>query len=223
MPRTFLFALCLSIIVSPLTSNAQPKRAMTVDDLITTVRVSDPHVSPDGKRVVFTRTTTPLDSGRRNSDIWVVASDGLSAARQLIGGDKSENTARFTPDGKRIVFISNRDGAPQVYVADAEGRDAKHVTKLSAGVQAPLVVSPDGKKVAFVSDVYPQCKDEECNRRTREAAEKDPVKVRVLTALPYRHWDEWRANIRHHIFVADIESGETRDITPGDFDSPPHF
>ena len=223
MPRTFLFALCLSIIVSPLTSNAQPKRAMTIDDLITTVRVSDPHVSPDGKRVVFTRTTTPLDSGRRNSDIWVVASDGLSAARQLIGGDKSENTARFTPDGKRIVFISNRDGAPQVYVADAEGRDAKHVTKLSAGVQAPLVVSPDGKKVAFVSDVYPQCKDEECNRRTREAAEKDPVKVRVLTALPYRHWDEWRANIRHHIFVADIENGETRDITPGDFDSPPHF
>src|SRR5207247_2257790 len=76
---------------------------------------------------------------------------------------------------------------------------------------------------AFVTDGYPQCKDEECNRRTREAAEKDPVKVRVLTALPYRHWDEWRANIRHHIFVADIESGETRDITPGDFDSPPHF
>jgi dipeptidyl aminopeptidase/acylaminoacyl peptidase len=57
----------------------------------------------------------------------------------------------------------------------------------------------------------------------REAQEKDPVKVRVLTGLPFRHWDEWRNNVRHHIFVTDIDTGETRDVTPGDFDSPPHF
>jgi len=119
--------------------------------------------------------------------------------------------------------MSNRDGVLQVYVSDAEARDAKQVTKLSGGVQPPLIVSPDGKKVAFVSDVYPQCRDEECNKRTREAAEKDPVKVRVLTSLPYRHWDEWRTNLRHHIFVADLDTGETHDLTPGDFDSPPHF
>src|SRR6185436_2529465 len=93
----------------------------------------------------------------------------------------------------------------------------------SAGVQPPLVVSPDGARVAFVSDVFPACTTEECNRSTREALEKDPVKVRVLTALPFRHWDEWRTNIRHHVFVADVASGETRDVTPGDFDSPPHF
>ena len=49
------------------------------------------------------------------------------------------------------------------------------------------------------------------------------MKVHVLTSLPYRHWDEWRTNLRHHIFIAEIESGETHDVTPGDFDSPPHF
>jgi dipeptidyl aminopeptidase/acylaminoacyl peptidase len=196
---------------------------MTIDDLITTVRVSDPQLSPDGRRVLYTRTTTVLDSGRRNSDIWITPSDGSASPRQIIGGDRSENTARFTSDGKRIVFLSNRDGAPQIYVADAEGRESRQVTRISAGVQGPLVVSPDGRKAAFVSDVYPQCTNEECNKRTREAAESDPVKVRVLTSLPYRHWDEWRTSIRHHIFVADLDSGETRDITPGDFDSPPHF
>src|SRR6185369_10225214 len=162
-------------------------------------------------------------SGRRNSDIWVVPSDASAPARQFIVGDKSENTARFTPDGKRIAFLSTRDGASQVYLADAEGNSAKQITRLSGGVQPPLVISPDSKKIAYVSDVYPQCKDEECNRRMREAAEKDAVKVRVLTALPFRHWDEWRIEVRHHIFVTDIENGETRDITPGDFDSPPHF
>jgi dipeptidyl aminopeptidase/acylaminoacyl peptidase len=222
VPR-FVLGFFVTALLSPLLSNAQTKRAMTVDDLITTVRVSDPQVSADGKQIAYTRTTTALDSGRRNSDIWVVPSDGSTAARQLIAGDRSENTARFTPDGKRILFISNRDGAPQVYAADVEGRDAKPITKISGGVQGPLVVSPDSKKIAYVVDVYPQCKDEECNKKTREAAEKDPVKVRVLTGLPYRHWDEWRINIRHHIFVTDIESGETRDVTPGDFDSPPHF
>jgi Tol biopolymer transport system component len=213
----------LAIIVMAATCYAQNKRPMTVDDLITAVRVSDPQLSPDNKRVVYARTTTALDSGKRNTDIWVVPADGSSAPRPFIAGEKSESSARFTPDGKRVLFISNRDGAPQVYAADAEGRGAKQITKISGGVQAPMVVSPDSKKVAFVSDVYPQCKDEDCNRRMREAQEKDPVKVRVLTGLPFRHWDEWRNNLRHHIFVTDIDTGETRDVTPGDFDSPPHF
>jgi dipeptidyl aminopeptidase/acylaminoacyl peptidase len=220
-PRLLTAALFVAIISS--VAFAQTRRTMTIDDLITAVRVSDPQLSPDGKRVLFTRTTTALDSGRRNSDIWTVPADGSAAPRPFIGGDKSESTARFTPDGKRILFISNRDGAPQVYAADAEGRGLKQITKVSGGVQAPMVVSPDSKKVAFVSDVYPQCKDDDCNRRMREAQEKDPVKVRVLTGLPFRHWDEWRINVRHHILVTDIDSGETRDVTPGDFDSPPHF
>jgi dipeptidyl aminopeptidase/acylaminoacyl peptidase len=213
----------IGMLAAALTSYGQGKRAMTVDDLITTIRVGDPQLSPDGKRVLYTRTTTALDTGRRNSDIWLVSADGSSAARQFIGGEKSENTARFTPDGRRVVFMSNRDGAFQVYAADSQGNNPKAITKISGGVQAPMIVSPDSKKVAFVSDVYPQCKDEDCNRRTREAQEKDPSKVRVLTGLPFRHWDEWRIGIRHHIFVTDIDSGETRDVTPGDFDSPPHF
>ncbi len=210
-------------IVSALSSFAQTKRPMTIDDLITAIRVSEPRTSPDGKQVVFTRTTTALDSGRRSADIWSVPADGSAPSKELIGGDKTENSPRFTPDGRHIAFISNRDGTAQVYLADAGGGDVKQVTKVSGGVQPPLVMSPDGKKVAFVSDVYPQCKDEECNIRTRAALEKDPVKVRLLTGLPFRHWDEWRTNIRHHVFVADLDTGEARDVTPGDYDSPPHF
>ena len=210
-------------IVLPFSSFAQTKRPMTIDDLITAIRVSEPRISPDGKQVVFTRTTTALDSGRRNADIWSVPADGSAPPNELIGGEKTENSPRFTPDGRHIVFISNRDGAAQVYLADTGGGGVKQVTKVSGGVQSPLVVSPDGKKVAFVSDVYPQCKDEECNIRTRAALEKDPVKVRLLTGLPFRHWDEWRTNIRHHVFVADLDTGEARDVTLGDYDSPPHF
>ena len=58
----------------------------------------------------------------------------------------------------------------------------------------------------------------------REAADKDPVKVHVLTRLLFRHWDEWREGVRHHVFVAPIDRRRARagrDVTPGDFDSPP--
>jgi dipeptidyl aminopeptidase/acylaminoacyl peptidase len=201
---------------------AQVKRPMALADVLTAVRVADPQLSSDGRRVLFVRSTTTLDRGERHSDIWMVPADGSAAARPFVTGSKSANSPRFLPGGQRVVFLSARDGQPQVYVTDAEGKDVKQLTRLSGGVQPPLVASPDGKHLAFVSDVYPACADEACNARTREAQEKDPVKVHVLTRLGFRHWNEWREDIRHHVFLADLESGETRDLTPGDFDAPPH-
>jgi dipeptidyl aminopeptidase/acylaminoacyl peptidase len=196
-------------------------RAMTIDDLLAAVRVTDPQLSPDGSRVLFVRTTTDVKTGKRNGDIWSVAADGSSPPRELIGGDTSENTPRFVRDGKQVAFISSRDGAAQVYLADATGGNVRKITTLAMGAQAPLVVSGDGSHVAFVSDVYPECPDEACNKRKSEEADKNPVKVHRLTRLLYRHWDEWRESVRHHVFVADLSSGQTTDVTPGDFDSPP--
>ena len=116
-----------------LAARAAAGRAMTVDDLISAVRVSDPQLSPDGTAVLFVRTTTDGKSGKRNADIWTVPAGGASAAKELIGGDSSETTPRYSPDGKHIAFISSREGAPQVYVADANGSRVRKVTNLSMG------------------------------------------------------------------------------------------
>jgi dipeptidyl aminopeptidase/acylaminoacyl peptidase len=198
-------------------------RAMTIDDLLAVVRVGDPQISTDGRTVIYSRTTTDLQTGRRNADIYAVSTDGSGSPKELIGGDRGESTARFSPDGRRIAFIATRDGAPQVYLADADGSDVRRLTDVPKGAQAPLVFSPDGAKVAFVSDVYPDCADPACTKQRAEAAEKNPVKMRRLTRLLFRHWDEWREDIRHHVFVTDVESARTVDVTPGDFDSPPYF
>jgi dipeptidyl aminopeptidase/acylaminoacyl peptidase len=232
IPRyTSAVAAALGAVALAASAGAQANRPMTTDDLITAIRITDPQLSPDGRTVVFVRTTTDASQGQRSADIWAVPADGSSAPGEIIGGGKTENTPRFSPDGRRLAFISTRDGAAQVYIADADGSNIRQVTSISGGVQPPLVFSPDGTKVAFVSDVYADCRDEECNRRTRESLEKDPVKARRLTRLMYRHWDEWRENLRHHILVVDVNggealrpgSGQARDLTPGDFDSPPHF
>ena len=160
---------------------------MSIEDLLGAVRVADPQLSPDGRTVIYTRTTTDVKSGPRNSDIYAIPADGSAAPKLVIGGDRTESTARFSPDGKRIAFIANRDGAPQVYVADADGGDVRRITDVPIGAQPPLVWSPDGAKVAFVSDVYPDCADLDCTKRRSEEAEKNPVKVRRLTRLLYRH------------------------------------
>ena len=196
-------------------------RAMKVDDLIGTIRVTDPQLTPDGAHVVFVRTTTDLKTGERNADIWTVPADGSGAPKELIGASKADNTPRLSPDGRSLAFISTRDGAPQVFIADAKGGNVKRITNLAMGVQPPLIFSGDGSRLAFVSDVYPECADDACNKRKSEEIEKNPVKVHRLTRLLYRHWDEWRENVRHHIFVAEVQGGRAIDVTPGDFDSPP--
>jgi dipeptidyl aminopeptidase/acylaminoacyl peptidase len=209
------------IAVSLVALSGQARRAMTIEDLIVAPRVADPALSPDGRTVLFVRTRTDGKTGQRNAGIMAVPADGSTPPKVLIDGDKTETTPRWSPDGKRIAFLSNRDGAMQIYVADADGGNAKKVTSLHAGAQAPFVWSGDGSKIAFVSDVYPDCPDEPCHKKRAEEAEANPVKVHRLTRLLYRHWDEWRESIRHHVFVTNVADGATRDLTPGDFDSPP--
>ncbi len=191
-------------------AQAQSGRPMTIHDLLVAIRVTDPQLSPDGRSVAFVRTTTDLASGKRNGDIWLVPADGSAAPRALLAGEKAENTPRWSPDGRQLAFISTRDGDPQVYLADAGGANIRQLTAISGGAQPPLVWSPDGSTLAFVSDVYPDCPDDACNKARRDAADKDPVKVRVLTRLLFRHWDEWREGIRHHVFVAPTAARRRR-------------
>jgi Tol biopolymer transport system component len=81
--------------------------------------------------------------------------------------------------------------------------------------------SPDGKYVAFTSRVYPDCPDQEGNRKRDEELEQSKVKARVYTDLLYRHWDTWWDHKRSHLFVLNVATGELKDVTPGDYDVPP--
>ena len=210
-----------ALLCRPRFPRAQSGRPMMLDDLLAAVRVADPQLSPDSRTVVLCAhddrpavgppECRPLEraGGRRRRQ-------GCSSAAT------SRRTRRAgAPSGKRLAFISTRDGAAQVFVADADGSGVRRITDLAMGVQPPLIFSPDGTRIAFVSDVYPECADEACNKRRKEEIEKNPVKVRRLTRLLSRHWDEWRENVRHHVMVADLESKRVVDVTPGDFDSPP--
>jgi dipeptidyl aminopeptidase/acylaminoacyl peptidase len=195
---------------------AQRTVPFNIDELLKVRRVGDPQVSPDGRRVAFTVGDVDFDGNRVVTQIYVMPLAG-GEMKQLTSGDKSSNSPRWSPDGKKIAFVTGG----QVWKMDDDGDDKEQVTKLSTGASAPLW-SPDGRWIAFVSEVYPDCNDEDCNKRKEEAAEKSKVKAHITDRLLFRHWVEWRDVKRSHVFVVSANGGQARDLTPGDFDSPPY-
>src|SRR4029077_486515 len=196
------------------------KHAILFDDMIQMHRVGDPTISPDGKWVAFAVATPDMSANRNASNIWVASTVGGEAMQLTQSGHDS--SPAWSPDGKTLAFLSSRDGSSQVYVLSMDGGEAHAVTHLSTGADM-VRWSPDGKAIVFTSSVYPDCKDDACNKKRDEEKEKNKVKARVYEQLLYRHWDHWFEGKRSHLFVEPADgNGEARDLNAGaNYDVPP--
>jgi dipeptidyl aminopeptidase/acylaminoacyl peptidase len=211
------FAISFSVLVILFASVATAQdRRFSVEDLLKVRRVADPRVSPDGKRIAFTVGDVNLDANKIVTQIYVMNLDG-SGLKQLTSNPSTSSAPRWSPDGKKIAFTTGG----QIWTMDNDGEHKDQITKISTNAAAP-VWSPDGKWLAFTSEVYPDCYDDACNRKKDEQAERSKVKAHTTERLLFRHWDEWRDVKRTHVFVVSSQGGEPRDVTPGDFDSPPY-
>ncbi len=202
-----------------LTSYAQMKHPLTFDEFISLGRVTDPAVSPDGKTVAFVVTYHNKVENKTNSNIYLMGIEG-GTVRQLTSALGANNSPRWLADGKSLAFISTRDGGSQIWVVPVEGGEAKKVSNMSTGA-SDLQVSPDGKWCSFSSTVYPDCPNDDCNKKRMEEVEQSKVKAKIFDKLPYRVWNSWKDGMRNHLFVLPVAGGTAVDITPGDFDSPP--
>ena len=210
-------AACSLLLAAP---GLAEKRAFTIEDLYRIRGIEDLHLSPDGKTIAFMLRTDNLPKAKRARHIWLMDADGGNA-RQFTYGEKNESAPVWSADGKWLAFISARDGDDNLYVISASGGEARKLTNISTGVSDPIW-SPDGKWIAFSSDVYPECGgDEACNKKIDEHWGKGPLHAHMADALLYRHWTQWKDGKRTHVLLADVSSGAVRDLTPGDFDSPP--
>ena len=202
------------------TAQEAARHPITFEDMIKMHRVSEPQISPDGKWVVYTVATPDMDANRNVTNIWMVPTSGGTPTQLTQSGQDSSPV--WSPDGKTIAFLSSRSGEAHVYLLALEGGEAQRLTKLSTGADL-MKWSPDGKTIAFTSSVYPDCKDDDCNKKRDEEKEKNKVKAHVAEHLLYRHWTHWNEGKRSHLFVVPADGGAApRDLIPGaDYDVPP--
>ena len=191
------------------------KRAMTIDDYLALKSVGDPQLSPDGKRVAYTVTEISLKDNRGVSRIWLAdVAAGGAQPRPLTAGPGSDRQPRWSPDGRTLTFVSTRENGAQLWVLPIDGGEARRLTSLPDGVSDPMWL-PDGTGLLFTSDIkWPT--EQEINRRNGDY----PTDARIWTGLFWRHWDDWRAGKRQHVFSVSLAGGAAKDLTPVDHDVP---
>jgi dipeptidyl aminopeptidase/acylaminoacyl peptidase len=229
-----LLGLAATLLLVAGSAPAAEKRPMQVEDLFKFKRVAAPQISPDGKQVVYQVTTVSLEENKSTTALWIAATDGKTPPKALTDPKGKKDTGpRWSGDGNAIVFESTRSGASQLWAVDPHGGEPVQLTDLSTGASNPIW-SPDLKRIAFVSAVYPEfsekpfAESDKLNKEKEDAIEKNPVKAKVFTKLFYRHWVEYVDDKRQHLFVGEfgLEGGKPklssiRDVTPGDRDAYP--
>lgn len=213
------------LLMTTFSAEAADRRPMTIDDMFRFKRVADPQLSPDGSLVVCQVGEVSLENNKTTTSLWLLPTD-RSPARRLTNAGKSDRHPRWSPDGKSILFESNRSGSNQLWTISINGGEATQITKISTGASNG-VWSGDGKRIAFVSSIYPEfstlpfAESDAKNKAKMDEIEKSPVKAKTFTKLFYRHWDEYVEDKRQHIFVCEADGKNIKDVTPGDRDANP--
>src|SRR5712691_13234651 len=185
-------------------------RNITIEDLYKYKPVSHPRISPDGKRIAFVVTSTDERNYKYRTSIWMVSVEG-GEAQQFTTGPANAHSPAWSPDGRWLAFVSEREGEAaskdgkeqkkhgkgkaQVWLIPADGGEARQLTFMQHGASDP-VWSPDSKRLIFSAAVGPA--DE-------ETEDGQPLpKVRVIDRLWYRlDGVGFIHERRRHLFLLD--------------------
>lgn len=224
-------SLLACLYLGALAGLAQTSRGITPEDYFAFEFASDPRVSPDGKLVAYVLTKIDRVQNRRNSSIWMVATDGSRASWQFTTSPQSSTSPRWSPDGKSIAFLSSRPesiGAStsaaatgtqaaaataeqprnQLYLLSMNGGEAKRLTNLKNGVSL-FRWSPDGTRLIVVSRIGPS------DARTGDARDRSDVRHYKNTSYKFNDTG-WFDDRRTHLWIVEVKSGSAKQITSGD-------
>lgn len=216
------------------------KRPLVAADVNRFVSVGDPQISPDGSEIVLVRQETCTDDNKAYSTLWLVAADG-SNLRPLTHGKQNDRLPRWSPDGRRIAFISGRSERSKIWVLERCGGEAWEL-ETGVTVNSAPIWAPDGRQIAFSARAFPHVETwapyagapENDYQRAREQSEQalagkkhkdDRVSdVKVITRLRHRmDGIGYYGDLRSQIFVVDLpqqpaEKTVCRQLTSGDCD-----
>jgi dipeptidyl aminopeptidase/acylaminoacyl peptidase len=185
---------------------------MQPDDVYELVNAGDPRISPDGTLVAYSVTALDQESNEYRGAIWVAPLDASSEPRRFTAGERRDTMPRWSPDGKWLAFASNRgdEKAPaHIYLIPAEGGEARRLTELKESVEA-IEWSPDSKRIAFAARARDEAYEEEDEHK--RAPRRFTRVFHKLDSVGFT------GDRRRQLFVVEVEGGEPRQLTHGDFE-----
>ena len=215
MQKIYSCVLFLALTACLAAQNQEDKSFQPID-IFDLEYVSDPQISPDGMRVAYVRNFKDIMTDRNLSNLWVINFDG-SGNQPLTTGNQSDRSPRWSPDGEKILFLSNRDGKSQVYLrwlntgAEAKISNLNHTPR-------NLTWSPDGRWIAFSMAVENTASPLVKSEGKPKGAEwtKDPV---FVDKIKYRSDGVGMLpNTNQHLFVLSAEGGHPQQLTSGELD-----
>ena len=198
-----------------------PRRALTPADFWALRFITEMRLSPDGGQLAYVLRASDREANKARSAIWLL-DIATGQSRRLTSGAHRDASPRWSPDGRTLAFISDReDDTSQLYTIAVSGGEARRRTLARRGAGEPFW-SPDGAWIGFTAEVRPG--EEPLLRRplTAEARERErqeeAERPRHITRLQYR-WDghgyfEGRAKL----FRVWLDGDRAEQLTEGDYD-----
>ena len=176
---------------------------MTPEALWAMGRIGELSVSPDNKQIVYSVAYYSVSQNKSNRELFVMNADG-SDTKQITHTPYQENAAVWIKNGTKIAFLSNDNGSSQIYEMNPDGSGRRQLTNYDGDIEG-FSISPDGKKILFISQV----------KTVKSTADKYPDLPEatgiIVTDLMYKHWDEW-VTTAPHPFVADFDGNAISNI-----------
>ncbi len=195
--RSILFGLAAAAAIAFALPQVAAAHPLTAKDLVGLDRVSDAHVSPDGRWAAYDLAVLDMAANKRNHSIWVVSTDGKGAPVKLAEG----SSPRWAPVGASVYYLVKG----QVWRHDGvgPGGGVQQITTLPLDVDS-FRIAPDEKTLVVSMAVFPDAEDPAATKARQDAQAKTKASGKLYDKLFIRHWDTWADGTKNHLYALKL-------------------